>query len=152
MTALDLGCGLGVFTLPMARMVGDTGRVVAVDLQQEALDQVVGRAEKDGLASRIEPRRCEAESLCIDDLAGRVGFALAFWMVHEVPDAGRFFAELRAAMVPGGHVWMAEPIFHVSKKGFEASIEEALERGFREVARPRVAFSRAVVLQAVEGN
>ncbi len=33
MTVLDVGCGMGFFSLPMARLVGDRGRVVCVDLQ-----------------------------------------------------------------------------------------------------------------------
>ena len=37
-TAVDLGCGPGFFTLPLARMVGESGRVIAVDLQSKMLD------------------------------------------------------------------------------------------------------------------
>ncbi|NNK85219.1 MAG: SAM-dependent methyltransferase, partial [Desulfobacterales bacterium] len=33
MTVLDLGCGPGFFTLDMAQMVGQAGRVFACDLQ-----------------------------------------------------------------------------------------------------------------------
>ena len=35
-TVLDLGCGSGTFTIAMARMVGEAGRVIAVDLQDES--------------------------------------------------------------------------------------------------------------------
>ena len=33
MTAMDLGCGMGLFSIAMARMVGDQGCVIAVDIQ-----------------------------------------------------------------------------------------------------------------------
>ena len=33
MTALDFGCGMGIFSIAMARKVGDEGQVIAVDVQ-----------------------------------------------------------------------------------------------------------------------
>ena len=57
-TAVDLGCGPGFFTLPMASMVGHGGTVIAVDLQQEMLDRLRLRAERAGLAARIRLHRC----------------------------------------------------------------------------------------------
>ncbi len=36
-TAVDLGCGMGYFSIPMAELVGDRGKVVAVDLQERML-------------------------------------------------------------------------------------------------------------------
>jgi ubiquinone/menaquinone biosynthesis C-methylase UbiE len=37
MTVLDIGCGPGLFSVEMARMVGKSGRVIAVDLQEGML-------------------------------------------------------------------------------------------------------------------
>lgn len=148
MTVLDLGCGTGVFTVPLAEMVGQGGRVVAVDLQQAGLDRLTERGERCGVGDRIELRRCEADDPGIADLAGRVDFALAFWMVHETPEVRHFFEQVRAALSPGGHVFMAEPIFHVSRGKVEAETAAAREAGFDVVARPRVWFSRAAVLRA----
>ena len=45
MTVMDVGCGAGWFSIPMARMVGDQGRVLAVDLQPQMLDMVRRRRE-----------------------------------------------------------------------------------------------------------
>ena len=53
MTVLDIGPGMGFFTIPAARMVGDSGRVIAVDLQEKMLKSLVKRAEKAGVAGRI---------------------------------------------------------------------------------------------------
>src|SRR5450759_4723487 len=38
MTAVDIGCGMGFFSRGMAKIVGDGGRVISVDLQQKMLD------------------------------------------------------------------------------------------------------------------
>ena len=35
MTVVDYGCGMGFFTLPMARLVGPGGKVIAVDVQEK---------------------------------------------------------------------------------------------------------------------
>ena len=49
----DLGCGMGYFSLPLARLVGDDGKVTAVDLQPQMLDGVKRRADRAGLQNRI---------------------------------------------------------------------------------------------------
>src|SRR5512135_861184 len=62
-TALDIGSGPGFFTVPMARMVGEHGLVVAVDVQQEMLDRTRRRAERAGVAGRIKLHLAAADSL-----------------------------------------------------------------------------------------
>ena len=52
-TVLDIGCGSGTFTIAMARMVGENGRVIAVDVQDEMLQMVRKKAAKEGMESRI---------------------------------------------------------------------------------------------------
>src|SRR5512138_1264458 len=52
-TVLDVGCGPGFFTVPMARLVGPLGRVVAVDIQEKMLEKARRKAEKAGVADRI---------------------------------------------------------------------------------------------------
>jgi ubiquinone/menaquinone biosynthesis C-methylase UbiE len=44
MTVLDVGCGVGWFSIPMAQMVGEKGQVIAVDLQPQMLDMLRRRA------------------------------------------------------------------------------------------------------------
>jgi ubiquinone/menaquinone biosynthesis C-methylase UbiE len=85
MTAMDIGCGMGFCSIAMARMVGNEGKVISVDLQQKMLDVLLKRARKAGVAERIETHRCEADSLGVDTA---VDFVLAFMMVHEVPVPG----------------------------------------------------------------
>ena len=53
-TVIDIGCGPGFFTLAMARLVGENGRVIAVDIQKSMLDKLNHNAKKTGLQSRIK--------------------------------------------------------------------------------------------------
>jgi len=85
MHVLEPGPGRGFFTLPLAQIVGKSGRVVAVDLQPKMVDRLKKRAGKAQLLDRIDARVSSANSLNMDDLRGRVDFTLAFAMVHELP-------------------------------------------------------------------
>ena len=143
MTALDVGCGIGHFSLGMARLVGPAGRVVAADLQERALAIVRRRARRAGLAERITTHRCGVE-FC--GVPGPVDFALAFWMLHETPDAEVFCREIAGLLAPGGRLLVAEPTWHVGERLFEEEVAAAARAGLRIVERPRIRLSRAVLL------
>jgi ubiquinone/menaquinone biosynthesis C-methylase UbiE len=142
-TALDLGCGMGYFSIPLARLVGPEGRVICVDLQEPMLSAVRRRAERAGVADRIRLHRAGPDGIGLGDTAD---FALAFWMLHEVPDQAALLAEVGACLAPGGRLLIVEPRIHVGGAAFERSVEVAVGAGFVQVARPDVALSRAVVL------
>ena len=36
-TALDVGCGMGYFSIHMAKYIGEEGKVISVDIQKEML-------------------------------------------------------------------------------------------------------------------
>ena len=144
-TALDLGCGMGYFSIPLARLVGPDGIVICVDLQQRMLARVLRRAERARVADRIRLHLAAPDSLRLEETAD---FALAFWMLHEVPDRAPFLAEVRAALKPGALLLLVEPRGHVGAKVFARSVETAREVGLLPAGAPSVAFSRAVLLRA----
>lgn len=146
-TALDVGCGMGFFSLPLAELVGSAGRVVCVDLQERMIQSLRRRAARAGLSDRIETRVCSSDSLGIRDLEGQVDFALAYAVVHEVPDAPRFLGELGEALAPGARLLIAEPRGHVSREALEATVASAQRAGLSVVGRPDVKRSRAVLLE-----
>lgn len=144
MTAVDIGCGMGHFTLGMAKLVGPGGKVIAVDLQEQMLAALGKRARKADLADRIVPHRCRPDLLGVE---GPADFVLAFWMAHEVRDKPLFFTQISAFLKPGGRLLLVEPKFHVTRSGFGRTVEACRAAGFRLLGEPAVALSRAVRME-----
>jgi SAM-dependent methyltransferase len=147
MTVFEPGPGMGFFTLDLLRMVGNRGRVIAVDVQPKMLAKLKRRAAKAGLFDRLDARVASADSMGITDLQGSVDFTLAFAVVHEFPDSARFFAEAAEASKPGAELLFAEPKGHVKAADFESELRAADQAGFRVVDRPIIRRSQAAVLR-----
>jgi len=140
---LDLGCGIGYFTIPMAGIVGPSGSVTAADLQSEMLAGVKSRAEKAGLSSRIRLHQVDASGLHFE---AAFDFALAFWMMHEVPDQGSLLQQLRTALKPGGRFLLVEPKGHVRQAAFDRTVDLAEKTGLTKGKPLDIFFSRAVLM------
>jgi ubiquinone/menaquinone biosynthesis C-methylase UbiE len=144
MTVLDLGCGPGVFTLEIARLVYGSGKVIAADLQDGMLEIVAGKIKGSELGKSVVLHKCEKNSI---GLIEKVDFILAFWMVHEVTDQERLFEELKAILKPDGRLYIIEPRMHVTHAAFKKMTAGLAKTGFEIVERPKVFFSRAVLLK-----
>ncbi len=143
MTVADIGCGMGYFSLAMAKLVAEEGTVFAVDLQQKMLDVLQKRAEKAGVASRIRTVRAGDDDIGIKE---RVDFVLAFWMVHEVRDIPRFFTQVASILKETGKLLIVEPRVHVTNRRFQETLGHARTAGFRISDAPHIRLSRAAVL------
>jgi SAM-dependent methyltransferase len=105
------------------------------------------RANKAGLADRIDTRLCPSNSLGLDDFAEKIDFALAFAVAHEVPDSTQLLREIYAALKPAGRLLLSEPKGHVSKEDFDALTAAAEQTGFKAVDTTRIVRSHTVVLE-----
>ncbi len=146
MLVVEPGCGMGFFTLDLARMVAPGGRVVAIDLQEKMLAGLRRRAARAGLEGAIDVRLAGPDRLGIADLAGQVDLVLAFYVVHELEVPAAFFAEVAAALKPAGAVLVVEPPLHVSRAAFEGSLAVAAGAGLQVADRPRIGRSRVARL------
>jgi 2-polyprenyl-3-methyl-5-hydroxy-6-metoxy-1,4-benzoquinol methylase len=146
-TVVDIGPGKGFFTIPMCRLVGGAqggeGRVIAVDIQERMLKAIQRRASAAGLAGNLTTHLSRPDDF---GLAVKADFVLAFWMVHEVPEAGQFFMNVEKIMKREAIFLIAEPLFHVTKGRFDKTLRTAQEVGFKIVARPAISFSYAAAL------
>jgi ubiquinone/menaquinone biosynthesis C-methylase UbiE len=126
-TVLDFGCGLGMYTIPVATIVGEQGRVYALDKDKEALDQLMQKAESAGLKNI---RRMETSGKLRIHLADEsVDVVLLFDVFHsfyfpQADDRKKLLAEIYRIMKPSAFlsisVWpnLIEP-------GVEDEIENA---------------------------
>jgi len=142
-TCLDLGCGMGYFTVPLARLVGPTGSVTAVELQPRMLAGVERRARRAGMLTRIRLLTGDAASIALDT---PFDFALAFWMLHEVPDPRALLALLATTLRPGARFLLVEPRGHVRRAAFDHTVRIAETLGFVGLGAHRVAFSHTILL------
>ena len=141
-TILDIGPGIGYFTMPLAKMVGDKGRVIAVDVQREMLLAIKKRAKRAGVLPRVGFQLASTDSLGVKV---RADFILAFWMVHEVPDKKQFFSQVCSLLKKSGRFLVAEPKMHVNKKEFTRMLNYARKTGFSMEKSPDIFLSRSVL-------
>jgi ubiquinone/menaquinone biosynthesis C-methylase UbiE len=146
MTVLEPGPGMGFFTLEIARLVGKSGRVIAVDIQPKMLKALARRAEKAGVADRVIAFQANSDGLGVERFSGTVDFVLAFAVVHELPSAETFFREAATALKPGGTLLLAEPSDHVRAKAWEKTLAFAKSAGLNVTDTLTVRLSRAVLL------
>jgi len=142
MRCLDFGCGPGYFTITMARLAGPSGKVFAVDLQGEMLGILKRKMAGTPEEKNIELHKSEKGSLSIGE---KIDFALAFYVVHEVPDTKNFFSEIRGMLKQGGCLLISEPMFRVSKEEFEEEIRVAESLGFKVTERPKIFMGRSAL-------
>jgi len=143
-TALDIGCGMGYFSLAMARKVGPPGKVICIDMQEKMLEMARRKAERAGLVKVMQVHRCTEDSLGVKVTCD---FVLAFWMVHEVRDRLKFLGEVRDMLKEGGTLLISEPKLHVTGASFSETVSAAEAAGFTIAGRPDISMSRSVLFK-----
>jgi len=115
-TVLDYGCGIGSFTLPLARLVGDGGRVYALDIEPLAVERVRKLAQREGITN--------IETILLDNDTGlpdrSVDLVLFIGVLPHLQDARPVLAELHRVLKPGGML--------ATRHCFRVSREEVLRR------------------------
>jgi ubiquinone/menaquinone biosynthesis C-methylase UbiE len=104
-TVCDLGCGNGFYTVELARRVGPTGTVYAIDIQPEMLRMLAERAAAERLAN-IRP----VLGTAIDPRlpAGTIDLVVCVDVYHEFSHPEAMLARIRASLAPGGRLVLAE--------------------------------------------
>lgn len=108
MTALDAGCGSGLFTAEMARMVGSDGTVHAVDLQFPCIARASKRIAEVELAARVRFHHCGLYELPLED--DSVDLAVVIATLGEIADRLLALAELKRVLKIGGRLAISEEV------------------------------------------
>lgn len=101
----DLGCGSGFYTRRLARRVGESGRVFAVDIQPEMLAILERGLERDRIDNVIPVLATETDPRLP---AGSLDWVLLVDVYHELQQPEPMLAAIRRAVAPGGRVALAE--------------------------------------------
>lgn len=138
MTICDMGCGNGFYTLPLARRVGETGRILAVDIQPEMLVMLRARADHEGV-DNITPILGSLHNPRLP--AASVDLILLVDVYHEFSHPEHMLAAMRAALKPQGLLALVEfraedadvPIQPLHKMSKPQIMRELPANGFRLV-------------------
>jgi arsenite methyltransferase len=108
-TVLDIGCGAGFDSLIAARQVGETGRVISVDMTPAMLDKAAAGARAVGIAN-IEFRQGLAEALPVDDAS--IDVVISNGVINLCPDKLAVMREVYRVLKAGGRVQLADIVVH----------------------------------------
>jgi len=101
----DIGCGIGYFTIPASKIVGDSGNIFAMDISPEML-QDVGIKIKSNTISNIEIILTEENDLKLED--NKITFAFISTVLHEADEKENFLNEIKRIISPKGRIAIVE--------------------------------------------
>jgi ubiquinone/menaquinone biosynthesis C-methylase UbiE len=131
----DIGSGGGYFTFRFARAVGSSGKVYAVDIDEELLRRLGERAQREGLTN-IETVLAAPDDPKLP--AGGVDLIFLCNTYHHLDHQTDYFRRLRAALAPGGRValvelrgesWLGKIFGHTTRK--DVMLSEIEAAGYR---------------------
>jgi len=96
---LEVGCGPGFFTIPAAKIAGETGRVIALDINPAAVEYVSRKIVGSGLAN-VETRLADATETRLGDES--VDLAFLFGVMHSFKDLNKLLREMHRVLRPNG--------------------------------------------------
>ena len=127
MTVVDYGCGPGRYTLRFAGLVGQTGKVYAVDVHELAIEAVSKKVASSGLGNVETALATGYESGLSDDIADVI---CALDMFFGVRDPSSFLAELHRILKPDGVLVIDDG--HQSRKTTKRKIAASGQWAIRE--------------------
>ena len=145
MEVLDFGCGPGFFTVEIAKNVGESGSVIAADLQDGMLDILAEKIRGTDIEDRITLHNSGERGIGISQ---KVDLVFAFYVMHELEESSAFLREFQSVLAPQGRLFIAEPRAHVSKRDFRDTINRAEKSGFALVSTSAKLMTRTAVFDA----
>ena len=133
-TVLDFGCGSGNYTLPCARIVGEKGRVYAIDKDERVLNKLAQRAKALGLENVRTIKAFVSSKIPLE--TGSVDVAFLFDVIHSYyfnsNGRRRILREVHRVLKPNGLLlfYPGDPEVFNNRAELKAIKEEIREEGF----------------------
>lgn len=128
MTVLEVGPGNGRYTLETARRVGETGKVITVDIEPKMIERVALRVQAEGVAN-LEARVASVYALPFGD--GQFDAACMISVIGEIPEPLRATREFYRVLKPGGTLVFTELLLDPDYPLARTLIRQASQAGFR---------------------
>lgn len=150
MRVLDVGCGPGRITLPVARLLGDHGEVLAMDVQRPMLDIVERHAAAEGLQN---VRTLLAAAGSADLPPEDRDVALLCFVLGEIPPERRQAAvhEIAQTLRPGGLLAVGEAVFDPHRQRPAAVVALVEAEGLRLVRHDRTLATSVLEFRKAAG-
>lgn len=101
----DIGCGIGYFSIPASKIVGEVGKVFALDISNDMLIELNKKIENNDI-NNIKTVLTEEKNLCINDQS--VNFAFMCNVLHETEDMSLFLTEVKRILTEDGKLVIIE--------------------------------------------
>lgn len=102
----DLGAGYGFFALRAAEMVGEHGKIEAIDIEPERLESLLARAQERGVLQHVKTHLAEGERIPLP--TSSVDVALISTVLHELHDPLSYLQDARRIVREQGEIWVIE--------------------------------------------
>jgi ubiquinone/menaquinone biosynthesis C-methylase UbiE len=139
---VDYGCGNGFLTLDLARAVLPDGRVYAIDIQKEMIDDLILRIPEE-LKSVIHPILIRERELPLND--GEIDFFFMVNVLHEIKDKDYFLKEAAKTVKTSGKIVVVEWKKEKSQKG--PPLDERISPEDLEKLLEKVKFRRLNLIE-----
>lgn len=130
MTILDIGCGPGRISIPLAKAVGEGGKIISVDIQPEMLNIVQRKADKDRVSNITFVNHSMGEGNLENYYADRAVLAA---VLGEIPNRTVALEEIYNSLKPGGILAISETIFDPHYQSRKKLVSLTAPIGFAEV-------------------
>ena len=101
----DIGCGIGYFTIPAAKLVGAEGKVFALDISEEMLIEVKNRTAVEEIKN-LQLLKVEENQFSL--ACGSTTFVFLAFVLHEVPELKEYLRQVIGILKNGGRVAIIE--------------------------------------------
>ncbi len=138
---IDIGCGIGYFSIPASKIIGDNGKVFALDTSKEMIDELKKRISENRITN-IEPIISDPYDFHLNSNTGTFGFMAN--VLHEIEDKINFLKETNKVLKKNGTLCIIEWQKKQTERGppleermGESEIKELLEKTNFEITSIR---------------